>query len=168
MKIVLAFSAVLFLYIQTVFAEAPIGRLFSTPSERATLNNARQTKKIITQPSEKLALEPTPLVEPEFVELPDAVSVQGYVKRSDGKKSTVWVNNEMMQENTQNQAVKVGRLKQNSNRVPVKILANKKDLSLKAGQVYNPETNRVNESRYFGQRNLGVKSDSGKIDDNQF
>ena len=125
-------------------AAEPVGRLFSSPSERALLNHVRQTKKEMTpQPVEAAAS----FEAPEVLELPDAVAVQGYVKRSDGKKGTVWINHQALQENTKNGELTVGALPRKSNRVPIKLNASGKQFSLKAGQSYSPETNQVRESR---------------------
>ncbi len=55
-----------------------------------------------------------------------------------------------MQENSSNQDVQVGNLPENGNRIPIKLPANGKHLSLKAGQVYDPENNRVSEARSHG------------------
>lgn len=140
-----------------VLAAEPIGRLFTSPAERSNLNYLRQTKKLIMpvkvdEPAE--TLEVTPIV------LPDAVNLQGYVKRHDGKDGTVWVNNQMMQENSSNKDVAVGNLTDYSNRVPIKLSGNGKQLNLKAGQVYDPETNRVREARHHA-----AQGDSGTIGD---
>jgi hypothetical protein len=99
--------------------------------------------------------------------LPRAVNLQGYVKRNDGKHGTVWVNNQAMQENSGNKDVQVGRLSENSNRVPIKLSGNGKHLNLKAGQVYDPETNKVREARNHGAQGQNETMD-GTIDDNGF
>lgn len=141
---------------QFAFAAEPIGRLFTSPNERSNLDYLRQTKK-----NEPLKVDlPTPELEaaPMPIALPDAVNLQGYVKRNDGKQSTVWVNNQAMQENSRNKDITVGRLSDGSNRVPIKLSANGKRLNLKAGQVYDPESNRVQEAR-----NHGAQGDSEKI-----
>ena len=138
-------------------AAEPIGRLFTSPSERSNLDYLRQTKK-----NEQLKVEaPTPKLEmagPPIVALPDAVNLQGYVKRNDGKQSTVWVNNQAMSENSRNKEVAIGKLSAGSNRVPIKLSANGKRINLKAGQVYDPETNKVKEAR-----NHDAQGDSGTI-----
>ena len=123
-----------------------MGRLFSSPAERSTLNYLRQTKKalVITPVQEFIQqAEPAPVV------LPEAISMQGYVKRSDGKQGTVWINNQAMQENSGNKDVQVGRLPENGNRIPLKLPANGRRLTLKAGQVYDPESNKVREARSY-------------------
>jgi hypothetical protein len=146
---------VLLILPQTIFADESLGRLFSSPSERAALDQVRKIKREIV---------PQVIEEPDYVEAapyvePNSVAVQGYVKRSDGKSATVWVNGEAIQENSSNQDVAVGNLSNQTNRVPIKLKANGKHLSLKAGQMYDPETNRVREMRE------AVHGDSGRIGD---
>jgi hypothetical protein len=146
---------------QLAIAAEPIGRLFTSPAERSNLDYLRQTKKKLIAPA---AVDtPAGAVEASPVALPDAVNLQGYVKRNDGKQGTIWVNNQAMQENSGNKDVRVGKLSEISNRVPIKLSANGRHLSLKAGQVYDPESNRVREAR-----NHGAQGDSGTIGDNEF
>lgn len=140
---------------QAYAGEAALGRLFSTPGERANLDHLRQTRKEI----EPQQIEATPPQAMQPLALPNAVEVQGYVKRSDGKKGTVWVNRQAVQEGTKSDEVTVGHLPAQHNRVPIQLNANGKVLSLKAGQTYDPETNRVREIR------SGVQGDSGSIGD---
>ena len=146
---------------QFALAAEPIGRLFTSPNERSNLDYLRQTKKNeplkVESPTQELDAAPAPVM------LPDAVNLQGYVKRNDGKQSTVWVNNQAMQENSRNKDVTVGKLAAGSNRVPIKLSANGKRLNLKAGQVYDPESNRVREARNHGAQGDGSDL-AGKID----
>jgi hypothetical protein len=138
-------------------AAEPIGRLFSTPAERSTLNYLRQTRK------PNIAIQPETSVqqaEPEVRALPSTINMQGYVKRSDGKQGTVWINDQAMQENSGNQDVQVGKLPDNGNRIPIKLPANGKHLTLKAGQVYDTENNHVREARSHG-----AQGESGTIGD---
>ena len=142
-------------------AAQPIGRLFTSPAERSNLDYLRQTKKkliapvIIDASAETIyAPAPAPIV------LPEAVNLQGYVKRNDGKQGTVWVNDKALQENSSNKEVQIGKMSEGSNHVPIKLSANGRRLNLKAGQVYDPESNRVREAR-----NQGVQGDSGTIRD---
>jgi hypothetical protein len=141
---------------QTVFAQDSFGRLFTNPAQRSNLNIIRQVKKPVV-----VNAEPTePTAEAAPIVLPDAVNLQGYVKRNDGKDSTVWINDNAMQENSSNQDIAVGRLSNQSNRVPLKLKGNGKQLTLKAGQVYDPETNKIKEARAHG-----AQGDSGRIGD---
>jgi hypothetical protein len=154
MKLIL--TLLLLITSQITFADESLGRLFSTPNERAALDEVRKVKREIVpqvvETSDSDA-EQAPYV------APNSVAVQGYVKRSDGKSSTVWVNDHALQENSANEDVAVGRLSNQNNHVPIKLKANGKYLSLKPGQVYDPETNRVRELRQ------AVNGDSGRIGD---
>lgn len=146
----------------TSYAEAPFGRLFTTPTERANLDYLRKTAKpasLSQEPSETNSVSDEPLV----TEPPAAVSMQGYVKRSDGKKSTVWINNTPMQESSSNSELQIGTLNKANNQVQIKVPANNKHLSLKAGQVYDPESNQVLEksahARLQAERELEESKD---------
>ena len=119
----------------------PFGRLFTSPAERATLDHLRQTRKVepinLDQPQDVIETAPV---------MPSEISVQGYVKRSDGKKGTVWINQKPVQENSSSGQVEVGKLPKNGNQVQIKVPGLDKSLKLKAGQVYDPETDSVSES----------------------
>ena len=143
---------------QSALAAEPIGRLFTTPAERSNLDHLRQTKKKLIAPA--IVDAPIDALEASPIVLPEAVNLQGYVKRNDGKQGTVWVNDQALQENSHNQDVAVGKLSENSNRVPIKLSGNGKYLNLKAGQVYDPETGRVREAR-----NNAAQGDVGRIGD---
>lgn len=145
---------------QSALAADSIGRLFTTPVERSNLDHLRQTKKKLVAPT--LDTAPVDTAEAAPIVLPDAVNLQGYVKRNDGKQGTVWINYQALQENSRNKDVAVGRLSE-SNRVPLKLSGNGKQLNLKAGQVYDPETGSVREAR-----SNAAQGDSGTIDDNGF
>lgn len=115
------------------------GRLFTTPAERANLDHLRQTTKVQTIDLDQLEkAEAAPVA-------PSSVSVQGYVKRSDGRKGTVWVNHTPMQENSGTDKVQVGKLQREGNRVQLKLPANGKTLNLKAGQIYDSETGQISD-----------------------
>ncbi len=120
----------------TVAADS-LGRLFTTPAERASLDYLRQTRKAEVLEADKSA-EAAPAV-------PSSISVQGYVKRSDGTKGTVWINQKPMQENSGTDEIQVGKLRADGNQVQLKLPANGKSLNLKAGQIYVPETDSVSE-----------------------
>jgi len=144
--------------VQSLIAAEPIGRLLTSPVERSNLDYLRQTKKNlplkVEAPTQEESLQPAPVV------LPDAINMQGYVKRNDGRQGTVWINNSAMQEGSGNKDVQVGRLPTDGNRVPIKLPANGKQLTLKAGQVYDPENNRVREARSHA-----AQGDAGRIGD---
>jgi hypothetical protein len=147
---------------QSALAAEPIGRLFTSPAERSNLDYLRQTKKKLIAPVVTEA--PVEAVEAAPIVLPEAVNLQGYVKRNDGKDGTVWVNDQALQENSRNKEVTVGRLSEGSNRVPIKLSGNGKRLNLKAGQVYDPQTGRVREARNNAAQGDAVNT-SGTIGD---
>ena len=62
-------------------AAEPIGRLFFTPAQRTQLDVARSQKS-------RVVIEP----EQEAPRMPEVVTYDGLVRRSDGK-TTVWINN---------------------------------------------------------------------------
>ena len=152
---------ILVLCAQSAWAAESIGRLFTSPAERSDLDYLRQTKKNLPVKAESPMQEST--VEAAPIVLPDAINLQGYVKRNDGKQGTVWVNNKAMQENTGNKDVQVGKLPSDGNRVPIRLPANGKNLTLKAGQVYDPENNRVREARSHAAQ--GDATSNGRIGD---
>jgi hypothetical protein len=162
-----------FILLATALNTAPamaadnMGRLFSSPAERSNLDYLRQTKKVlVAAPITTMETSPAPVTRtiraarPPVI-LPDAINMQGYVKRNDGKQGTVWINNQALQENTANRDLQIGALPENSNRIPIKLNANGKRLNIKAGQVYEPQTNQVSEAR-----NNAAQGDSGTIGSN--
>jgi len=126
-----------------VHAVEGLGRLFTTPEERANLDYLRQTTKAeVLKESTEASTE---AIQPIAPVIPSSVSMQGYVKRSDGKKGTVWVNNHPMQEDTANGDVEVGKLGRDGNQVQLKLPSTGKGFNLKAGQVYVPGSDSVKE-----------------------
>lgn len=123
------------------------GRLFSRPSERSTLDKLRQ--------NQQLKIETVPAVTPAItLATPDPVSLQGYVKRGDGKKSTLWINNQAVQEDSTLGNVHIGRLNQRRSTqgaaenlaregVDVTVSANAQPIRLQAGQMYVPDSNQI-------------------------
>ena len=158
---ILMLAAAMFTSHVAIAAE-PIGRLFTSPAERSNLDYLRQTKKKLITPTIVEAQIDAPEAAP--IVLPEVVNLQGYVKRNDGKQGTVWVNNQALQENSGNKEVQVGRLSEGSNRVPIKLSATGRRLNLKAGQVYDPENNRIREARNHGAQGQNETMD-GTISD---
>lgn len=142
--IILLATIVQLLSINSASAASLEGRLFTTPAERARLDQLRLTSK--PPSAQELQDEQTEGVVVVPV-APPSVSVQGYITRSDGKKGTVWINNTPVQENDEAGDVRVKKLPQNGNQVQISIPSLGRDLKLKAGQVYEPETNRISEDK---------------------
>jgi hypothetical protein len=141
-------------------AAEPIGRLFMTPADRSNLDYIRQSTKNIPLKVDTPSEQESPKERPAIA-VPDAVNMQGYVKRGDGKQGTVWVNDNAMLEGSGNKDVKVGKLPTDGNKVPVK-LPNGRQILLKAGQVYDSESNRIHEARSHAAQG---EETSGRIGD---
>lgn len=143
------------------------GRLFSRPVERSNLDTLRQNQKlkvVAPEPTETGGESPAP------VELPDPITLQGYVKRNDGSKSTLWINNQPVQEDSTVNNVNIGHLNQRGSAqegLDVKIPANGKRIRLKAGQVYEPETNQIKELRIQEKEKQLNLEEAGTIGDVQ-
>ncbi len=125
-------------------SEDNFGRLFSTQAERRSLDVLRQNQQLKVITPQDVQPETVESVAP--VSLPKPVTMQGFVKRSDGA-STLWINNKAIQENTQLDDVQIGRLNQrtegkNAESINIKIPANGKQVQLKPGQIYEPEANQ--------------------------
>ncbi len=129
-------------------AEDDFGRLFSSAAERKKLDILRKNQKLIdATPQKNMSFAPA------VDELPAPIALQGYVKRSDGA-TTLWINNKTVQENSIQDDVEIGRLnkqngsiKNSADSLNVRIPATGKNVRLKAGQVYDPETNSIVELR---------------------
>lgn len=150
------------------------GRLFSNQNERNKLDTLRQNQqlKVIApqaNPEAEEGAEADPLV------LPDPITLQGYVKRNDGAKSTLWINNQAVQEDSTVDKVQVGRVNNrgfstkgaSSDGVDVKIPANGKQIRLKAGQRYAPETNQIVEMQVVEKAKRLNLEETGVIDDGE-
>lgn len=127
--------------------DADFGRLFSTAQERSRLDNLRQQRTLQTARQQ----DASPTTDAAAAEPPPPITLQGYVKRSDGA-ATVWINNQPVQENSALEQVEIGQLtksrhssKDASESLTVRIPATGKNLHLKAGQIYEPENDRILE-----------------------
>lgn len=149
-----------------------LGRLFSRPNERNNLDNLRQNQKLkIISPQDNP--QPDVMADTAPPELPDPITLQGYVKRSDGTKSTLWINNQAVQEDGTVDSVQIGRINKqgfskkgaSTEGVEVKIPANGKRVQLKAGQMYEPETNKIVEMQVVEKAKRLRLEEAGVIDD---
>lgn len=131
---------------------ANYGRLFYSDSQRQQLNAARKLPAQPQQPSKKIGapqkINVVPLTEP--------VTLQGYVKRSDGK-STLWINRQAVQENSTLNAMQIGKLNRQleiqkgrktatqAEKLNIHIPANGQHIQLKVGQQFDPKNNQIKE-----------------------
>ena len=149
------------------------GRLFSRPAERSRLDNLRQSQQLkVATPQEKDQSEED---EAAPVEQVNPVTMQGYVKRNDGTKSTLWINRQVVQEGDTIDNVQVGRLNRrgfsskgaSTEGVDVQMPANGKKVRLKAGQMYEPETDQIKELHVIEKAKRLNLEETGVIDDGQ-
>ncbi len=127
-------------------AEDRLGRLFMTPVERSNLDYLRKSskppEKILPAGEEGQAAEEGNVAVSAPSAPPAVVTVQGYVKRSDGK-GTVWVNRRPVQEKSTQGEISVGKLGGRDNRVQLKVPGSDKVINLKAGQSYDPVSGMI-------------------------
>jgi hypothetical protein len=132
-------------------------RLFTSPLERTKLDSLRQAASAIALQAQESKKE---LEAEAEVTLPSAIVMQGFVKRHDGKKSTIWINHQALQENGATTDVKIGSLpnknQQDSNSLSLTLPSNGQKFNLKAGQSYLPNENRVVD---VNGRSLNGKND---------
>ncbi|MBC7696772.1 MAG: hypothetical protein H7Z70_00240 [Bacteroidia bacterium] len=173
-KISISFFLLAMLFTMQAHAatDESFGRLFTRPNERSNLDYLRQNQKLkIVNPQNDPQQDAIKNDIP--VELPDPITLQGYVKRSDGTKSTLWINNQAVQEDSIVNNVQIGRLNsrngskinQGTDGLDLKIPANGKHIRLKAGQVYEPETNQIKELKTVEKERRLNLEETGVIDE---
>lgn len=116
------------------FAAEPLGRLFFTPAQRAQLDTARSQKSRATLASERE--ESTPV--------PEVITYNGVVRRSDGK-STVWINNREINEREEIGGLPlVGRVRSDG-RVTLELPQGSRSIDLKVGQSVDITSGTIEE-----------------------
>ncbi len=136
------------LFVSSASAQETFGKLFTSPAERANLEYLRSITKDVTEKENQKQVQteiiPTQGLDDVNDATPAPIAVEGFVKRSDGKKGTVWVNHEAILENTKRDDLSVGKLANDKNEVDIG-LKNGKHVVLKAGQVYEISSNKRQE-----------------------
>ena len=121
----------------------PIGRLFSTPAQRANLDRLRQSTKrgeAIKLASEEATPElPVLPVEPVH----EQFSLDGFVRRSSGK-GTTWINQVPQNEGAVSQNILVRQQLSKPPAVSI-LLPSGKRINLKVGQTFDTVSGRVLE-----------------------
>jgi hypothetical protein len=128
------------------------GRLFNNSNQRLSIENQRfNPTRAQHLPKKNIELESTteaPIVKP--------VTLNGFVKRSDGK-TTVWVNRQPIQENTQIDNIRIGIISTTpkvqkgrkslaqTDSLNINFPTNGEGVQLKAGQQYDPERRQIIE-----------------------
>jgi hypothetical protein len=140
--VVLFFGFFLISFAQSTSAET-LGRLFTTPAERARLEQLRHVPPVEEKQAEK-EQEPTALPT-EPVEIPN-ITVQGYVTRSDGS-NTAWVNGQnSLDGDLESQHIRVPTRGIQGGRVSVQLPEGGRSVRLRPGETFSPSASRVTDS----------------------
>ena len=123
------------------FAADDLGRLFTTPQQRQTLEKLRSQKPVeeIKIPeftfAERVVEEQKPVI--------GGITVNGLVYRKGGK-STAWINSANTYEgNFGNQYIQIDANNIKPEDVEILIPINETKVKLKTGQTYDPETDQI-------------------------
>lgn len=125
-------------------AAEPLGRLFYTPAQRAQLD-ALRAQKNVTPPVQE-AKEPAAA--------PEVVTYGGIVRRSDGK-STVWINNRMVNDGKPLDDISISSRRRADDRVSVSLPQVPGTVELRVGQSLDVQTGSVSESFTRPARDAG-------------
>jgi len=118
----------------------PVGRLFSTPAERASLDHLRLTgEQDITHPKDQTVTTVRQIPEPAR----EQITLDGFVRRSSGK-STAWINQLPQNENEISHGVTVRQKLSRPPSISI-LLAPDTRLNLKPGQTFDKATGKVSE-----------------------
>jgi len=115
---------------------AELARMFYTPVQRATLDNARKQNIRVEIGNES---EQQPAAAP----VPQNVSVNGIIRRSDGK-NTIWLNNRVV--NEQNPSGMNAAIGKSDNRVRLSVPDSGRSVDLKVGQTVEIVSGTIEES----------------------
>jgi hypothetical protein len=125
-------------------AAESLGRLFFSPQERVLLDKARKHKSEPPQQSAAaqppVAAEPPPPPPP-----PENLSVNGLIKRSDGR-STIWINGKPVSNRTELSGGRIITGVGSGGRVAVRIPDSKQHVELKVGQHLDGSSGAIREN----------------------
>lgn len=123
-----------------------LGRLFTTPEQRAAMEKLRHQKPVETITVPEIAFE-EPEVEEEKPVI-GGITVNGLVYRKGGK-STAWINSaNTFEGNFGNEYIQIDAKNIKPDDVEIVIPINDKSVKLRAGDTYDPETDQTFSSGY--------------------
>jgi len=125
------------------FAEDDLGRLFTTPQQRNTLEKLRHQEPVVEIKVPEITFE-EPVVETEEQKpVIGGITVNGLVYRKGGK-STAWINSANTYEgNFGNQYIQIDADNIKPDDVEILIPINETKVKLKTGQTYDPEADQI-------------------------
>ncbi|MGH8716012.1 MAG: hypothetical protein ACREUI_04675 [Burkholderiales bacterium] len=112
-------------------AAEPLGRLFYTPQQRSTLDNARRQNIKVDVVTETPA--------------PENISVNGVIKRSDGQ-STVWINNQPLNERRAPNGITIISRGADDASVTLQLPQSSRNVNLKVGQNLDATSGKIQEN----------------------
>ena len=115
---------------------AELGRIFFTPAQRATLDNARKQNIRVEIGNDS---EPQPAAAP----VPQNVRLNGMIRRSDGK-NTIWLNNRVV--NEQQPGTLNAEIGKADNKVRLSVPDSGRNVDLKVGQTVEIVSGTIEES----------------------
>jgi hypothetical protein len=118
----------------TVSAAEPLGRLFYTPAQRAQLDSLR-ARKNVAPPVQEAKQPPA---------APEVLTYGGIVRRSDGR-STVWINNRMVNDGKSPADLSVSSRSRSDDRVSFGLPQAPGRVELRVGQSFDVQTGTVTE-----------------------
>ena len=123
------------------YADDDLGRLFTTPEQRQTLEKLRHQKPVV-EIKEPEIMHAEPEVEEEKPVI-GGITVNGLVYRENGN-STAWINNQNTFEgNLGNQYIQIDARNIKPEDVEIVIPLNEARIKLKTGETYDPEMGQV-------------------------
>ncbi len=160
-RIIIPIAAIQLCLLLTIAVTAQdLGRLFTSPEERAALDASRNRPP---PPAVPVAPEPTPVDVEEPQPPVPSVTVQGIVRRSRGP-NTVWVNGQNSTQGiTPEQGIRADAQHLIGDKVPIRIPGISVGLGLKSGQTYDTGTGQIVDI-YQGEVPTGDDKKAGAQD----
>ncbi|MGH8657793.1 MAG: hypothetical protein ACREV4_04740 [Gammaproteobacteria bacterium] len=135
---------------------AELGRLFTTLQERAALDKLRREgPKPVAAPEE---IKPSVTPEPISDQPPQPITVNGFVKRSDGA-NTVWINGvNSLEGEFDSQGIQVDTRHIRSDRVTVTVSGRPvRSIEMRPGQTFDPAMGRMVDVYQVPQETSRIK-----------
>lgn len=130
-------------------AAEPLGRLFFTPSQRASLDVARRQRTRTTVATEKTNEEAVPV--------PEVITYGGMVRRNDGK-TTVWINNRAVHDKAAGGGTSIVNRVQPDGGISLQVPQSGRSVDLKVGQSVELLSGSIEES--YARRAAAPKPDA--------
>lgn len=130
-------------------AAEPLGRLFFTPSQRASLDVARSQRTRTTVATEKTNEEAVPV--------PEVITYGGMVRRNDGK-TTVWINNRAVHDKAAGGGTSIVNRVQPDGGISLQVPQSGRSVDLKVGQSVELLSGSIEES--YARRSTAPKPET--------